>query len=305
MLQARLLLLLTAFIWGASFVTQRMVTDIIGPFAFNGLRFFLGALTLVPVMYFMNDTTPTKRAPIPLWMGGLIAGSLLFMGVALQQIALAHTTAGKAGFITSLYIILVPLVGLLFNQRLNFVSIGGVIAAVVGIILLTVGDDFVIEWGDMLLLISTLCWTCHILTLTYLSPRFPCIRLSALQFLFCAALSGIGAIGFESISLAMIQDSIYSILYGGILSAGVGFTLQTVCQKILPPTEASLLLSLEMVFAGLTGWIVLGELMNVRELWGIFFIACGVILAQLPSSEKYSISPLHVFSFDTEKSNAD
>lgn len=301
MLQARLLLIFAAFIWGSAFVTQRMVTDIIGPFSFNAIRFFIGALTLVPVMYFLNDTVPTKRAHIPLWMGGLIAGSLMFTGVALQQIALAHTTAGKAGFITALYIVLVPLVGLLFNQSLSFISVGGVLSALIGIALLTVRENFVIAWGDMLLLISTLFWTFHILTLTYLAPRFPCIRLSALQFLFCSGLSAIGAFGFEALTLTMVQDSLFSILYGGVLSAGVGFTLQTVCQKVLPPTEASLLLSLEMVFAGLTGWLVLGELMNGRELWGILFISCGVILAQLPSSAKYSIAPLHLITIDSEK----
>lgn len=295
MLKSRLCLLLTAFIWGSTFIAQRYATDTIGPFYFNAIRFFVGALTLVPVMYFFEDTKPTQKANFNIFVAGGIIGFCLFAGAILQQISIAYTAVGKTAFITVLYIALVPLIGLFFNHRLSYPAIVGIIASIIGIGLLTLKDDLQIEWADLLLIISTLFWTAHILTMDYVSARFPCIRLAACQFLMAGILNAFCALFYENINLMMIIDSIAPILYSGVLSCGVGFTLQTVFQRVVPPTQVSLILSTETVFATLLGWLLLNEIMNMREIAGVIMMSIGVILAQLPVSNRYSIAPIQLF----------
>lgn len=290
MLLARLMLLLTAFVWGSTFVAQRISTDTMGPLFYNAVRFAIGSLILLPVMKVFKDTDPIKPAPFPFWVAAALAGTVLFCGSTLQQIALIETSASKAGFITALYIVFVPLIGLFLGHMLTYLSIIGVVLAVVGLFFMTMdGASMQMEFGDLLLTISTLFWTAHILLLSYLSQRFPGIRLASGQFFFCALWSAVGAIATEAMSLSMISDTIWPLLYGGILSVGVGFTLQLIAQKRLPPTEASLLMSLEMVFSAITGYIVLGEVLSTIELYGAILLSTGIFLAQIPTSPRWSI----------------
>lgn len=290
MLVARLMLLIAAFIWGSTFVAQRMSADIIGPFSFNALRFALGAIILLPVVSFFKDTSPTKKASFSFPIAAIIAGGFLFIGSALQQIGLAETTASKAGFITALYIVIVPIVGLFLGHRLSYLAIAGVVFATAGLFLMTLSNaDFTIVMGDLLITISTLFWAGHILALSYLASRFPGIKLAIGQFIVCSLLSGITAFFYEGLTLEMVTTTLFAILYSGILSVGVGFTLQLIAQKNLPPTEASLLMSLEMVFSALTGYIVLGETLSTPEMWGAFLLSLGILLAQIPTSPRWSI----------------
>ncbi len=291
MMLARLMLLLTAFIWGSTFVAQRISTDTIGPFSYNMIRFFIGSLALLPVMSFFKDSIPTRKAPLPFWMAAALAGFFLFAGASLQQIGLAGTTASKAGFITALYIVFVPIIGLFLGHRLPYLAILGVILAVLGLFFMTMGQSsFTMEAGDFLITVSTLFWAGHILLLTYLSPRYPGIKLAAGQFLFCSLFSGVLVLFTETLTPSMIKATLIPLLYGGLLSVAIGFTLQLIAQKKLPPTEASLLMSLEMVFSALTGYLILGETLNTTELLGAILLSFGILLAQIPTSPKWSIS---------------
>ncbi len=291
MMLARLMLLLTAFIWGSTFVAQRISTDTIGPFSYNMIRFFIGSLALLPVMSFFKDSIPTRKAALPFWMAAALAGFFLFAGASLQQIGLAGTTASKAGFITALYIVFVPIIGLFLGHRLPYLAILGVILAVLGLFFMTMGQSsFTMEAGDFLITVSTLFWAGHILLLTYLSPRYPGIKLAAGQFLFCSLFSGVLVLFTETLTPSMIKATLIPLLYGGLLSVAIGFTLQLIAQKKLPPTEASLLMSLEMVFSALTGYLILGETLNTTELLGAILLSFGILLAQIPTSPKWSIS---------------
>lgn len=292
MFMYRFLLILTAAIWGSAFVAQRIAADSMGPYWFNTLRFTLATVSLFAISYTLPDTKPSKPANFSIWIGGLLIGLFLFLGSTLQQASLSYTSAGKAGFITALYIVLVPVLGLLFfRQPLSYLAMGGVLSAMIGISLLTITSNFTIEWGDMLLLISTVCWAGHILALDYVSPRFKGIRLSAIQFAVAAFLSLCCALLFETITLPILLQSIYPLLYVGLVSSALGFTIQLICQSYIPPTQTSLLISLEMVFAALAGWFFLGETLSNRELWGVVFISMGVLLAQLPTSARFTLQP--------------
>ena len=296
LLKARLGLLLTAFIWGSTFVTQRIASDSIGPLAFNSIRFFLAAIALLPVIYFMKDTKPFKKPTLSLYLAGAIIGFLLFIGAWLQQIGITYTSAGKTAFITALYIALVPVFGLFLSYRLSFLAIGGIISSLCGIALLTLNNGFCIAWADIILIISTAFWAIHILTLSYFSPRYPCIRLSAYQFLFAGIFNGLVGFFSEPCTVDMVIASWFPIFYGGVVSGSIGFTLQTLFQRVIPPTQVALILSLEMVFAAILGWLLLGETLTSRELLGVLLLSIGVVAAQIPVSDRFSIAPLHIFS---------
>ncbi len=280
--QADLLLLLVALIWGFGFVAQRAGMDHVGPYTFNGIRFILGGLCLLPLAWGRSSGRSLSAVPqIGLGRAGLMAGTLLFAAATLQQVGLQYTTAGKAGFITGLYVVLVPMLGLFFHQRTNGGTWGGALAAAVGLYLLSVNENFRIEFGDLLELIGALFWAGHVLILSYLSPRTNPVRLAMIQFYVCGLLSLLVGVFFEQISVQGIVDAALPIFYGGVCSVGAGYTLQVVVQRRAHPSHAAILLSLESPFAALGGWLLLGEILSGRALLGCSLMLAGMLASQL------------------------
>lgn len=295
----RFLLLLTAFFWGCAFVAQRVGMDFIGPFGFNGVRFWVGALAVLPLVWWMRRTNTEHLQPRPSWLSLPLAcailGFFLFMGSALQQWGLLFTTAGKAGFITSLYIVVVPLLGLFLKMPLRLSHILGCTVAITGVWLLAFhGADEPMNIGDAYELAGVLFWSFHILCISRFVPYFSGVELAAGQFFMCGIYNFIAMIPFgESLTLAGICYATIPILYCGIFSSGIAYTLQIIGQKHVPPTEASLLCSLEMIFSALAGMILLGEIMSTREIAGCILMTIGIFSAQIPSRVVLSLSPSH------------
>ncbi len=286
-LKSNLLLLLTAAIWGFAFVAQRMGMDHVGPFTFNGVRFALGSLSLTPLLVISGrrrriyEGVAPQAGPRTVFWGGMVAGLALFAGASLQQVGLVFTTAGKAGFITGLYVVIVPIMGLIWRQRPDLGTWAGALLAVVGLYLLSVTQDFTIAFGDFLVLIGAFFWAAHVHILGWLSPRIDSIKLAFLQFCACSLLSLITAVATEVITLAGLWAAALPIFYGGVCSVGVAYTLQVVAQRDAHPTHAAIILSLEAVFAALGGWMVLGEVLSMRGLVGCGLMLAGMLLSQL------------------------
>lgn len=286
-LRADTLLLVTAAIWGLAFVAQRVGMAHVGPFTFNGVRFALGSLSLLPlVVVTSRRPSPARRLLAPAgpgalaWGGGL-AGLCLFCGASLQQVGLVYTTAGNAGFITGLYVVIVPLLGLLAGQRTHMGTWIGAGMAAVGLYFLSISADFRIGWGDFLELVGAFFWAAHVLIIGWLSPRLNALKLAMTQFAACALLSLLTAVGFETITLDGLRQALIPILYGGLCSVGIAYTLQVVAQKDAHPAHAAILLSLEAVFAALGGWLLLGEVLAPRGFFGCGLMLAGMLLTQL------------------------
>ncbi len=283
------LLLITAIIWGFAFVAQRMGMDYIGPYTFNAIRFALGGLSLFPLIWYNSrqqkkiEADPIKIKNWQKTWGGLLLGIVLFSAASLQQIGLVYTTAGKAGFITGLYVVIVAIIGLLWKQKLKYTLWAGVVLATIGMYLLSVTGDFKIAFGDIIVLVGAFFWAIHVQLTGYLSPRTNAIRLAQYQFFICSIFSFIAAFIFEKITLSSIIDATYPLLYGGLLSVGIAYTIQVVVQKTAHPTYAAIILSLEAVFAALGGWIVLNETLSYRALIGCCLMLAGMLAAQLDS----------------------
>jgi len=281
--RANALLLITAAIWGFAFVAQRVGMEHVGPFTFNGVRFALGSLSLMPLWLVgrRRRVSGTRGGSSRVLLGGVTAGGALFLGASLQQVGLVYTTAGKAGFITGLYVVLVPLLGLFWRQRVGPGGWLGAGAAAAGLYLLSVRQDFSIDPGDALVLAGAFFWAVHVLVIGWWTSRVAAIELAALQFAVCSALSLLVAVAFETITLDGIVDAGIPILYGGIFSVGVAFTLQVVAQRDAAPTATAILLSLEAVFAALGGWALLEETLSPRGLFGCALMLAGVLVSQL------------------------
>lgn len=281
-LHADLLLLLVALIWGFGFVAQRAGMDHIGPFTFNGIRFLLGGLCLIPLTLRKSSTTflPGNK-PISVIKAGAIAGVALFAGATFQQVGLQYTTAGKAGFITGLYVVFVPMLGLLIRQKTNRGTWIGAAIASLGLYLLSVKGAMTIEYGDLLELIGALFWAIHVLLLSHLSPRTSPVRLAMIQFYVCGVLSLVVGIAIEQISLQGILDAAIPLFYGGVVSVGAGYTLQVVVQRKAHPAHAAILLSLESPFAALGGWLLLSEFLSARGFTGCTLMLTGMLISQL------------------------
>lgn len=279
-LRADLLLLLTAAVWGFAFVAQRIGMEHVGPFIFNGIRFALGCLVLVPFAWIRR-----KRAGAAGGKGilvvGLAAGGVLFLGASLQQIGIVYTTAGKAGFITGLYVVLVPLLATIWRHRVGRSAWIGALLAAVGLYLLSVREGFRISLGDALVLASAFGWATHVLIISRWSKRYDVILLALIQFATCSVLSLGVAFLTESFTVQAIRAAGIPILYGGLLSVGLGYTLQVVAQRDAPPTAAAILLSLEAVFAVLGGWLILDETLAPRGMVGCGLMLAGVVLSQI------------------------
>jgi len=284
-LRSDLLLLVAAFIWGTTFVAQRMGMSHIGPMTYNALRFALGAVTLVPVILVLpvnGQVADRNRGVRFLLCGGALAGLALFGGASMQQIGLIYTTAGKAGFITSLYVVLVPIIGRILGQRIGLSVWAGAVLAVAGLYLLSFTGSFAVGRGDLPVLIGAFFWAVHVHLIGYLAKRANPLRIACLQFVTCSALSLVAALPYEEIAIVPIRQATVPILYGGVLSAGVAFTLQVICQRTSPPAHAAIVMSLETVFAALAGYVILHERLGPRDLAGCALMLAGLIVVQLP-----------------------
>lgn len=278
------LLLLAAFIWGTTFVAQRKAMEYVGPMTYNALRFALGAVTLLPVIVWLR-LTGNRNDPAnwgrPMIFGSAIAGLALFAGASFQQMGLVYTTAGKAGFITSLYVVIVPFVGWFLGQRCPIAVWVGAILAVAGLYLLSMTESFTVGRGDLLVLVSAFFWAVHVLLIGYLATRANPVRIACMQFFTCSILSLLMAGLTERVSTGAIWQAAVPILYGGVLSAGVAFTLQVVCQRTCPPAHAAIIMSLETVFAALAGWAILGERFQLRQIVGFALMFAALLVVQL------------------------
>ncbi len=281
------LLLTTAVIWGFAFVAQRVGMDYVGPFTFNGIRFAIGSLSLLPLVLVSREHPAATKNILPppglktILLGGGALGLALFAGASLQQIGLVYTTAGKAGFITGLYVIIVPLLGLFWRQQPRIGTWIGAVLAAIGLYLLSVTEEFTIEPGDLLVLIGAFFWAAHVLIIGWLSPRINPIKLAFSQYVACSILSLITAASVEVITFSSIIAAAIPILYGGLLSVGIAYTLQVVAQRDAHPAHAAILLSLEAVFAAIGGWLILGEIISARGLVGCGLMLAGMLLSQL------------------------
>jgi drug/metabolite transporter (DMT)-like permease len=281
------LLLATAIIWGFAFVAQRVGMDYVGPFTFNGVRFALGSLSLLPLVLISREQRVVSKNILPppslklILFGGCLTGMALFMGASLQQIGLVYTTAGKAGFITGLYVVLVPILGLFWKQQPKTGTWIGAFLAAIGLYLLSVTERFRIDIGDLLVLLGAFFWAGHVLIIGWLAPRLNPIKLAFFQYIACSILSLITAVSIEVITWEALLQGAIPILYGGLLSVGIAYTLQVVAQRDAHPAHAAILLSLEAVFAAIGGWLILGETIPLRGLVGCGFMLSGMLLSQL------------------------
>ena len=284
-LRGSLLLLLGSVIWGAAFVAQRVGMDHMGPFSFNGIRMLLAAAVMTPVTLLTErkKTPETVTDPKDQRRAGLLCGVMLFAASSLQQMGLVTTTAGKAGFITALYVVLVPVAAwLLFRKNPGRIIWLGVAMAVVALYFLCIpAEGFTLQGGDLLEFGCAICYTVQILCVDHYAPKVSGVRLARDEFLITGVLSLLIALFTETITWEGIREALIPLLYSGIMSSAVGFTLQIIGQRDTDPTVASLLMCLESVFAVLTGAIVLGEKMTVRETVGCVMMFSAVILAQL------------------------
>ncbi|MBR3752659.1 MAG: DMT family transporter [Ruminiclostridium sp.] len=286
------ILFLTALIWGTAFVAQSVGMDHIGPFTFNAVRSYVGGIALIPVILFFNsrksvEQRQTERANRKtLILGGICCGIALGVASLFQQVGIQYTTVGKAGFITALYIVIVPILGIFFRKKVGLKLWVSVVIAIVGLYLLCMTGSFSLQWGDFLILICAFCFSGHILVIDYFSPKVDGVQMSCIQFFTAAVLSTVAMLFVEGVPA--IQDVLLSwipVLYCGVMSSGVAYTLQIIGQKGVNPTIASLVLSLESVIAVLAGWIILGQSMSPREIMGCVLMFGAIILAQLPDKK--------------------
>lgn len=279
------ILLLTATIWGVAFVAQSVGMEYVGPFTFNAVRTFLGAIVLVPCIFvFRRRQSQNGRQ---LLAGGLICGVLLFVASSLQQMGIQYTSVGKAGFITALYIVLVPVIGMFFRRKTGVKIWIGVALAVIGMYLLCLKQgDMRLEIGDLLLLGCAVAYSFQILSVEHFSPLVDGVKMSCIQLFVCSFLSAICMCIFETPRIESILDAKIPILYAGIMSCGVAYTLQIIGQKGLNSTVASLIMSLESVISLLAGWIILGQTLSGRELTGCIIVFAAIVLVQLPVGRK-------------------
>lgn len=278
--RSQILLVLTAMIWGVAFVAQRQGMAYIGPLAFNAIRFALGTLSLLPVFLAMRSRMPTPDRKT-LIVGSALTGVILFCAAFLQQIGMVYTTAGKAGFITGLYVILVPILGLGLGHRTGRWTWLGAVGAMIGLYLLTVTEAFTIEQGDLYVMVGAFFWAVHLHLIAAYAPRIGAIRLALIQFIICSAISFVAMMIFETTRPESVLDAALPIFYAGVLSVGVAYTLQVIGQTDAPPAQAAIILSLETVFAVIGGWLILSETLAVRGLIGCALMFAGMIVSQL------------------------
>lgn len=297
-LRNSILLVLTALIWGVAFVAQSEGGDAVGPYTFNSVRMILGGTALLPVILLMDRLRPSSKRPQTaqqkkeLFLGGISCGVLLFAGSTLQQMGLfLGTQSGKAGFLTACYILMVPVIGIFLHKKCGWNVWFGVVLALAGLYLLCIKDSFTLQLSDGLVLLCAVAFSLHILVVDHFAPKVDGVRMSCIQFFTCGIVGIVPMIfvemggsveslnqwakGFASL------DAWIPILYAGLFSCGIAYTLQIFGQEGLNPTVASLLMSLESVFSVLAGWLILKETLSARELWGCLLIFVAILLAQV------------------------
>ena len=282
-LKYELLLLLMSMIWGSAFAAQQIAMGTgLGPMTFNGLRFALGGLSLLPLIAWRTRNLPAvageARFPFKACMG---AGLFLFAAAGLQQIGLQYTTSANSGFITGFYILFVPVLGLFLGQRARRSLWAGMLLCLVGFYFMSVTGNFVVCKGDWLTLVSAVFWACQILVIDHAAGKGDPIRIAFVQFAACAVLSMVAGLIVEPFSMAQVKAAAGPIAYTGLMSVGVAYTLQVVCQKHCPPAPAAIIMSLESVFAAIAGYLVLHQTLTLRALFGCALILAGVLLVQL------------------------
>ena len=292
------MLMLTALIWGTAFVAQSVGMDYLGPCAFTATRNFIGCVALLPVIALASrlrsGAQPEEAAPAPgkkaLFGWGAACGLLLGGATLLQQAGMQTASAGKAGFLTALYIVIVPVLGIFLGRRPGLKVWMGVVLALVGAYLLSVKGGAGIASGDLLVIASAVVFSLHILVIDSVPAGVDGVRLSCVQFLVAGAFALVLALFLETFTWRDILSAWVPLLYTGVVSSGVGYTLQILGQRTVSPTVASLILSLESVFAALAGWAILGQALSLRELFGCALVFVAVILAQLPSKKGRAIN---------------
>ena len=299
-IRGSIMLFMTALIWGTAFVAQKSGMDTVSPVAFNGIRTLIGAVSLLPVIAIMNmrqgaKAENTKEQKKLLWIGGVCCGLFLMAAGNVQQIGICYTTAGKTGFITALYVILVPLMGLLLGKRIRPIFWACVAASAVGLYLLCIpaeGGFGNINKGDIIVFICAFLFAGHILCIDYFSPKVDGVKLSCIQFFVAGGVSCVlmlfidPALGYTLPTISDLQAGWFPLFYAGVMSCGVAYTFQVVAQADVNPTLASMLLCLESVFAVLAGAVLLGEGMGLREIIGCVLMFAAILVAQLPSKEE-------------------
>ncbi len=284
-----LILFLTAFIWGTAFVAQSVGMDYLGPFSFNGIRSLVGGLALIPciaVLDRVDRKSEEEKDRKTLIIGGICCGLCLFAASSLQQIGIQYTTVGKAGFITAFYIVLVPVLGIFLKKRIGWKVWVAVALSLAGLYFLCITEAFTIGKGDVYVFLCALIFSIHILVIDYFAPKTDGVKMSCIQFFVVGILSLPFIAAYESITLAAVAKSAASILYAGVMSSGVGYTLQIIGQKNMNPAIASLILSLESSISVLAGWVILGQSLSVREGFGCVMMFAAIILAQIPDRVK-------------------
>ncbi len=292
-LRQSLLLLLTATIWGVAFVSQSVGMDYVGPFTFNAVRSLIGAMVLIPCIAFLKKLqggdgereVHKREDKKTLLTGGICCGVILALASSFQQFGIQYTTVGKAGFITAMYIILVPLLGIFAKKKVGLRIGISVVIAVAGLYLLCMTESLKLEAGDIMVLICALIFSFHIMVIDHFSPLVDGVKMSCIQFLTCGILCGICMFLFEDPKLPMLLAAWKPILYAGVMSCGVAYTLQIVGQKGMNPTVASLIMSLESVISVLAGFVLLDEVLSRRELLGCALMFGAIVLAQLPGRD--------------------
>lgn len=288
-----ILLFLTAFIWGVAFVAQSVSMDYIEPLTFICLRSLIGGSFLIPCIWFLNrgkrqekgydgaKKTPWRKNR-KLFMGGIVCGLFLFAANCFQQTGIQYTTVGKAGFITAFYIIIVPLIGIFLKRYCGFLTWAAVAIALVGLYFLCINERLQIQKGDFLVLVSAFLFAGQIMAIDYYVQFVDAVKMSCIQFFTGGVLGGIGMLLFENPQWSSITAAAVPVLYTGIMSTGVAYTLQIVGQKGMNPTIAALILSLESVFSALSGFVILHQVLSFRELFGCTLMFVAIVLAQLP-----------------------
>jgi hypothetical protein len=292
-IKSSLILLLTATIWGVAFVAQSVGMEYIGPFTFNAIRCVLGGLALIPVILVLKKKKETgaenqeKEDKKTLWAGGIACGVILCIASNLQQFGIMEASVGKSGFFTALYIVMIPVIGIFIGKRPGIKLWFCVALAVVGMYLLCMKDgSFTIDRADIMLLLCALAFSFHILVVDYFSPKVDGVKMSCIQFFVCGVLSAVGMLFTEIPDISNIQAAWLPLLYAGLLSCGVGYTLQIVGQKGINPVIASLIMSLESVISALAGWVILGQVLSPKEILGCVLMFVAIIITQIPIGNK-------------------
>lgn len=297
-LKGNLILLLTAIIWGISFIAQSKGVESVSPMTFNGVRSVLGGVVLLPVIFFIDNNKKKNGIEVQkldknLIVGGIACGVLLCIATTLQTEGMVYTSPGKAGFITALYMVIIPIINLFFGKKPRPVILLSVIIATYGLYLMCINETLALNYGDLLILICAFVFSGHILVIDRVSPKVDGVKLSCIQFFVCGIINLIMVFLFETPDFAPISNCLGSIAYSGIMSCGVAYTLQIVGQKYTDPTSASIIMSLESVFATLStvilvalGWDLTGGAMTLREILGCVLMFVAIILVQLPEKPR-------------------